>query len=85
MAPFFIVISSMLGYLIRFISLFDRVMDVDDDILHVLTDFVFQLLSSGELSLARALRKKILEKWNDKMLSKQTSLAPLSSKGVSTK
>lgn len=36
--------------------------DADEEVLQVLMDFIFQLVSRGDLVLARALRKKVVEK-----------------------
>lgn len=58
--------------------------DMSEDLLQILCDFGYQLLCNGELALARALRKKVLEKWNAK-INGQAAMPPLSSKGVFTK
>ncbi|GAB6018402.1 Rap guanine nucleotide exchange factor (GEF) 1 [Chamberlinius hualienensis] len=58
--------------------------DMSEEILQILCDFGYQLLCNGELALARALRKKVLEKWVAKINS-PLAIAPLSSKGVYTK
>ncbi|XP_068082777.1 guanine nucleotide-releasing factor 2 [Anabrus simplex] len=42
--------------------------DLDNVVLQTLMDFVYQLLCSGDLTMAKALRVKILEKYNAKKL-----------------
>ncbi|KAK0093216.1 hypothetical protein PV326_014033 [Microctonus aethiopoides] len=57
--------------------------DLDDVLLQTLMDFVQQLVCSGDLTMAKALRVKILEKHAMKQL--QTTQPILSSLSVSTK
>uniref|UniRef100_A0A3Q3VW65 CRK SH3-binding GNRP n=1 Tax=Mola mola TaxID=94237 RepID=A0A3Q3VW65_MOLML len=60
--------------------------ELTDDILKQLMDLVFTLVCNGELSLARVLRKNILEKVEQKKLLRCTnSLKPLASRGVSAR
>lgn len=52
-------------------------MDVDDDVLQTLMGLEYQLLCDGELQLAKILRKKTLEKAEQRQqaqLAKQTTL-----------
>ncbi|XP_046670313.1 guanine nucleotide-releasing factor 2 isoform X2 [Homalodisca vitripennis] len=42
--------------------------DFEQTVIQMLTDFVYQLLCSGDLIMAKALRVKILEKYNNKRL-----------------
>ena len=48
-------------------------------------DFVYQLLCSGDLTQAKALRVKILEKYNTKRMQTKTSALLLPSLGVYTR
>lgn len=60
--------------------------ELTEDILKQLMDLVFTLVCNGELSLARVLRKNILDKVEQKKLLRYTnSLKPLSSRGVSAR
>uniref|UniRef100_T1J7M1 CRK SH3-binding GNRP n=1 Tax=Strigamia maritima TaxID=126957 RepID=T1J7M1_STRMM len=59
--------------------------DVEEIILQTLMDFVYQLLCNGDLMLARALRKKILEKCESKRRANATAVILLSSYGVTTR
>jgi Rap guanine nucleotide exchange factor 1 len=43
--------------------------DLDSKLLQTLMDFVYQLLCSGDLTMAKALRVKIIEKCNTKQLT----------------
>ena len=57
---------------------------VEDDILKMLMELVFQLLCDGELMLAKILRDKVLTKIDDNKLALQLSnKLPLSGLGVS--
>ncbi|XP_026283178.2 guanine nucleotide-releasing factor 2 isoform X1 [Frankliniella occidentalis] len=47
--------------------------DLDDTVLQTLMNFTYQLLSSGDLTMAKALRVKILEKHSAKMLCNTTN------------
>ncbi|XP_018584300.1 rap guanine nucleotide exchange factor 1-like isoform X2 [Scleropages formosus] len=61
-------------------------MELTDDILKHLMDLVFQLVCYGELSLARVLRKNILEKMQQKKQLRYSSLfKPLSARGVAAR
>ncbi|KAK1803701.1 hypothetical protein P4O66_021105, partial [Electrophorus voltai] len=60
--------------------------ELTEDILRKLMDLVFQLVCSGELSLARVLRKNILDKVEQKRLLRHTHiLKPLAARGVSAR
>uniref|UniRef100_A0A8C6KT04 CRK SH3-binding GNRP n=1 Tax=Nothobranchius furzeri TaxID=105023 RepID=A0A8C6KT04_NOTFU len=60
--------------------------ELTEDILKQLMDLVFTLVCSGELSLARVLRKNILDKVEQKKLLRYTnSLKPLAARGVSAR
>ncbi|XP_061764212.1 rap guanine nucleotide exchange factor 1b isoform X11 [Nerophis ophidion] len=60
--------------------------ELTEDILKQLMDLVFTLVCNGELSLARVLRKNILDKAEQKKLLRYTnSLKPLASRGVSAR
>ncbi|XP_035377295.1 rap guanine nucleotide exchange factor 1b isoform X7 [Electrophorus electricus] len=60
--------------------------ELTEDILRKLMDLVFQLVCSGELSLARVLRKNILDKVEQKRLLRHTHiLRPLAARGVSAR
>ncbi|KAK7793296.1 hypothetical protein R5R35_007622 [Gryllus longicercus] len=58
--------------------------DLDDVVLQTLMEFVYQLLCSGDLTMAKALRVKILEKYNAKKLN-NTPNALLSSLNIYTR
>lgn len=61
-------------------------MELTEDILKQLMDLVFTLVCNGELSLARVLRKNILDKVEQKKLLRYTnSLKPLAARGVSAR
>lgn len=49
--------------------MFCRVSDLDDSLLLKLMNFVQQLISSGEITLAKALRVKFLERYDAKQMS----------------
>ncbi|XP_068191036.1 rap guanine nucleotide exchange factor 1b isoform X3 [Antennarius striatus] len=60
--------------------------ELTEDILKQLMDLVFTLVCNGELSLARVLRKNILDKVEQKKLLRYTnSLKPLAARGVSAR
>ncbi|XP_062399514.1 rap guanine nucleotide exchange factor 1 isoform X1 [Sardina pilchardus] len=60
--------------------------ELTEDILRQLMDLVFRLVCSGELSLARVLRKNILDKVEQKKLMRYTiSLQPLAARGVAAR
>nr|XP_046188101.1 rap guanine nucleotide exchange factor 1-like isoform X7 [Oncorhynchus gorbuscha] len=60
--------------------------EMTEDILKQLMDLVFRLVCNGELSLARVLRKNILDKVEQKKLLRCTnSLKPLAARGVSAR
>uniref|UniRef100_A0A3Q3GE89 CRK SH3-binding GNRP n=1 Tax=Labrus bergylta TaxID=56723 RepID=A0A3Q3GE89_9LABR len=62
----------------------ELLVELTDDILKQLMDLVFTLVCNGELSLARVLRKNILDKVEQKKLLRYTnSLKPLAARGVS--
>jgi len=48
--------------------------DLDSMLLQSLMDFVYQLLCSGDLTMAKALRVKIIEKCNTKQLNSASSM-----------
>lgn len=61
-------------------------MEITEDILKQLMDLVLHLLRNGELSLARVLRKNILEKVQQKQLLQYTnSLKTLAARGVAAR
>ncbi|MFT7815494.1 rap guanine nucleotide exchange factor 1 isoform X3 [Arapaima gigas] len=60
--------------------------ELTDDILKQLMDLVFRLVCNGELSLARVLRKNILDKVEQKKQMRYThSLKPLAARGVAAR
>ncbi|XP_032933338.1 rap guanine nucleotide exchange factor 1 isoform X14 [Catharus ustulatus] len=60
--------------------------ELTEEILKLLMDLVFRLVCSGELSLARVLRKNILDKVDQKkMLSYANSIKPLAARGVAAR
>ncbi|XP_058861539.1 rap guanine nucleotide exchange factor 1-like isoform X9 [Acipenser ruthenus] len=60
--------------------------ELTDDILKQLMDLVFRLVCSGELSLARVLRKNILDKVDQKkQLRYINSMKPLAARGVAAR
>lgn len=60
--------------------------ELTEDILKQLMDLVFRLVCNGELSLARVLRKNILDKVEQRKLLRYTnSLKPLAARGVSAR
>uniref|UniRef100_A0A4W5M4L2 CRK SH3-binding GNRP n=1 Tax=Hucho hucho TaxID=62062 RepID=A0A4W5M4L2_9TELE len=60
--------------------------EMTEDILKQLMDLVFRLVCNGELSLARVLRKNILDKVEQRKLLRYTnSLKPLASRGVAAR
>ncbi|XP_053543746.1 rap guanine nucleotide exchange factor 1b isoform X9 [Ictalurus punctatus] len=62
------------------------VVELTEDILRQLMDLVFRLVCNGELSLARVLRKNILDKVEQKRLLQHTHvLQPLAARGVSAR
>ncbi|KAG7490856.1 rap guanine nucleotide exchange factor 1-like [Solea senegalensis] len=62
------------------------VMELDSDLLLLLTDMVFRLLIGGELELAHLLRSTILSKMEQKWLSGSTlSLRPLAARGIAAR
>lgn len=62
-------------------------MDLEDQMVKMLTGFVFQLLSSGDLLMGKALRIKLLEKYKAKLHydSMKSSTKPLTSQNVYTR
>lgn len=61
-------------------------MELTEEILKLLMDLVFRLVCSGELSLARVLRKNILDKVDQKkLLSYANSIKPLAARGVAAR
>lgn len=61
-------------------------MELTEEILKLLMDLVFRLVCNGELSLARVLRKNILDKVDQKkMLSYANSIKPLAARGVAAR
>ncbi|AWP07745.1 putative rap guanine nucleotide exchange factor 1 [Scophthalmus maximus] len=62
------------------------VMELDSDLLLLLTDLVFRLLIGGELEPAHLLRSNILSKMEQKWLTGSTlSLRPLAARGVAAR
>ncbi|NWJ07776.1 RPGF1 factor, partial [Crypturellus undulatus] len=60
--------------------------ELTDEILKLLMDLVFRLVCNGELSLARVLRKNILDKVSQKnMLKNANSTKPLAARGVAAR
>ncbi|XP_051892852.1 rap guanine nucleotide exchange factor 1-like isoform X10 [Pristis pectinata] len=60
--------------------------ELSDDILKLLMELVFRLVCSGELSLARVLRKNILDKVDQKKTVKYAGLMkPLAARGVAAR
>ncbi|XP_077050501.1 rap guanine nucleotide exchange factor 1b isoform X3 [Siphateles boraxobius] len=60
--------------------------ELTEDILRQLMDLVFRLVCNGELSLARVLRKNILDKVEQKRLLRHVhTLKPLAARGVSAR
>ncbi|XP_032867879.2 rap guanine nucleotide exchange factor 1 isoform X7 [Tyto alba] len=60
--------------------------ELTEEILKLLMDLVFRLVCNGELSLARVLRKNILDKVDQKkMLSNANSTKPLAARGVAAR
>ncbi|XP_067278918.1 rap guanine nucleotide exchange factor 1b isoform X3 [Pseudorasbora parva] len=60
--------------------------ELTEDILRQLMDLVFRLVCNGELSLARVLRKNILDKVEQKRLLRHMhTLKPLAARGVSAR
>ncbi|XP_037255463.1 rap guanine nucleotide exchange factor 1 isoform X6 [Falco biarmicus] len=60
--------------------------ELTEEILKLLMDLVFRLVCNGELSLARVLRKNILDKVEQKkMLSYANSIKPLAARGVAAR
>uniref|UniRef100_H3BDJ7 CRK SH3-binding GNRP n=1 Tax=Latimeria chalumnae TaxID=7897 RepID=H3BDJ7_LATCH len=60
--------------------------ELTDDILKLLMDLVFRLIANGELSLARVLRKNILDKVEQKKMRRcANSIKPLAARGVAAR
>lgn len=60
--------------------------ELTEEILKLLMDLVFRLVCNGELSLARVLRKNILDKVDQKKLLRCASSGqPLAAKGVAAR
>ncbi|XP_077161465.1 rap guanine nucleotide exchange factor 1 isoform X6 [Paroedura picta] len=60
--------------------------ELTEEILKLLMDLVFRLVCNGELSLARVLRKNILDKVDQKKILRYTnSIKPLSARGVAAR
>lgn len=60
--------------------------ELTEEILKLLMDLVFRLVCNGELSLARVLRKNILDKVDQKkMLRFANSTKPLAARGVAAR
>lgn len=79
--PYFLSVTSQM-----IPRLFLSLVELTEDILKQLMDLVFTLVCNGELSLARVLRKNILDKVEQKKLLRYTnSLKPLSARGVSAR
>uniref|UniRef100_A0A668RRC6 Rap guanine nucleotide exchange factor (GEF) 1b n=1 Tax=Oreochromis aureus TaxID=47969 RepID=A0A668RRC6_OREAU len=85
--PFQITLHVTLTFCFCLVVVVDRVLvELTEDILKQLMDLVFTLVCNGELSLARVLRKNILDKVEQKKLLRYTnSLKPLAARGVSAR
>ncbi|XP_053137885.1 rap guanine nucleotide exchange factor 1 isoform X2 [Hemicordylus capensis] len=60
--------------------------ELTEEILKLLMDLVFRLVCNGELSLARVLRKNILDKVDQKKMLRYTnSIKPLAARGVAAR
>ncbi|XP_072287956.1 rap guanine nucleotide exchange factor 1 isoform X8 [Pyxicephalus adspersus] len=60
--------------------------ELTDEILKLLMELVFKLVCKGELSLARVLRKNILEKVDNKRMSHcNSAMRPLAARGVAAR
>ncbi|XP_066466652.1 rap guanine nucleotide exchange factor 1 [Tiliqua scincoides] len=60
--------------------------ELTEEILRLLMELVFRLVCNGELSLARVLRKNILDKMDQKKMLRYTnSIKPLSARGVAAR
>ncbi|XP_071981689.1 rap guanine nucleotide exchange factor 1 isoform X7 [Engystomops pustulosus] len=61
--------------------------ELTDEILKLLMELVFRLVCKGELSLARVLRKNILEKVDNKRMQRHSNsaLRPLAARGVAAR
>ncbi|XP_044161333.1 rap guanine nucleotide exchange factor 1 isoform X1 [Bufo gargarizans] len=61
--------------------------ELTDEILKLLMELVFRLVCKGELSLARVLRKNILEKVDNKRMQRHcnSALRPLAARGVAAR
>lgn len=62
-------------------------MELDSELLLLLTDMVYSLLIGGELSRAHALRSNILSKVEERwqLIGSPLSLRPLSARGVAAR
>ncbi|KAB1279849.1 Rap guanine nucleotide exchange factor 1 [Camelus dromedarius] len=70
----------------RFPSSADSLVELTEEILKLLMELVFRLVCSGELSLARVLRKNILDKVDQKKLLRcANSDQPLAARGVAAR
>ena len=77
-------LGSSEGY--SFIHSSPSLVELTEDILKQLMELVFRLVCNGELSLARVLRKNILDKVEQKKQLRYTnSLKPLAARGVSAR
>lgn len=60
--------------------------EIDEDVLQILMDLTFKLLCDGELMLGKILRKKVLEKSNQRRDMQEASKnVPLSSYHLTAK
>ncbi|XP_025190430.1 guanine nucleotide-releasing factor 2 isoform X1 [Melanaphis sacchari] len=59
--------------------------DLDNEVLQILMDFVYQLLCAGDLTMAKALRVKLLERYQAKMTHNTSINALLPSQNIYTR
>ncbi|XP_050532986.1 guanine nucleotide-releasing factor 2 isoform X2 [Daktulosphaira vitifoliae] len=59
--------------------------DLDEEVLQVLMDFVYQLLRAGDLTMAKALRVKLLERYQAKLMHTTTINILLPSQNIYTR
>lgn len=59
--------------------------DLDNEVLQILMDFVYQLLCAGDLTMAKALRVKLLERYQAKIMHNTSINVLLSSQNIYTR
>ncbi|XP_025409590.1 guanine nucleotide-releasing factor 2 isoform X2 [Sipha flava] len=59
--------------------------DLDNEVLQILMEFVYQLLCAGDLTMAKALRVKLLERYQAKMMHNTSINALLPSQNIYTR